>query len=362
MQVLRLHIETPATDIPIYIGVHLWDDLKAFLRRHYPKHSMYVICDSNIFKLYSARINSVLETISTSKGILTFPPGERSKNRREKERLEDELLRHKAGRDSVLVAVGGGVCGDLAGFVAATFHRGIPLIQVPTSLMAQVDSSIGGKVGINHPAGKNLIGAFHQPEAIFVDLAFLQTLPREEFINGMAEVVKYAVTLDDELWDFIDNEARPILDCDLKILQTVIIRCIQLKMDVVAQDEKESGYRSVLNFGHTVGHAIEKLSGYQIKHGLAISAGMKTALRLSHRLLGFPEERVNRLQKTLRLYQLNSISPGDFSPDQIWETLLGDKKTRLRSPRFTLLNHSCQPQLFYPVQKKEFLDVFSSQN
>ncbi len=226
--------------------------------------------------------------------------------------------------------------------------------------MAQVDSSIGGKVGINHPEGKNLIGAFYQPEAIFVDLEFLRTLPEEEFLNGMAEVIKYAITLDDDLWDLIENETGNILNCDARILETLVARCIQLKVNIVAQDEKEAGYRSVLNFGHTVGHALEKLSSYQIKHGFAISAGMKIEAHLSQKLLGFPNAKVERLQKTLQMYQLDSVSPGDFSIDQIWEAMLSDKKVRRQSPRFTLLNRTSQPELFYPVQKKELENVFNT--
>lgn len=360
MRTLRLHIEEPANDIPIYIGVNLWDELRTFLRQRFAQHSIFVICDSNISQLYSKAISSELGTMPAFKEILAFPAGEGSKNRREKERLEDELLRKKAGRDSVIVAVGGGVCGDLSGFIAATLHRGTSLIQVPTSLMAQVDSSIGGKVGINHPAGKNLIGAFYQPQAVFVDLAFLPTLPREEFINGMAEVIKYAVILDEELWDLIDGEADSIFEGDLTVLEKVITRCIQLKVKVVEQDEKETGYRSILNFGHTAGHALEKASRYQIKHGFAISAGMRIAAALSHQLLGYPTKRVERLRKTSQRYGLNSVPLGSFSAAQIWETMRSDKKARQQAPRFTLLDRALQPQLFYPVQKREFEDVFEA--
>jgi 3-dehydroquinate synthase len=359
MQILRLHIDKPAIDIPIHIGANLWESLREFLQLHFAGYSIFVITDGNISQLYSNRLHSKLRGVSGFKDIFTFLAGERNKNRQEKERLEDQLLQNKAGRDTVLLAIGGGVCGDLAGYVAATLYRGIPLIHVPTSLLAQVDSSIGGKVGINHPAGKNLIGAFHQPQAVFVDLEFLETLPEEEFLNGMAEVIKYAITLDDDLWHLIESESSRILNCEHAILEKLISRCIQLKVSVVAQDEKESGYRSVLNFGHTVGHAIEKLSGYKIKHGFAISTGMKMAVRLSQKLLEFPKEKVERLEMTLKSYQVDSISLREFPVSQIWEAMLSDKKTRQQSPRFTLLNRSCQPELFYPVQQKDFEDVYN---
>jgi len=362
MQTIRLHIKTSATDIPIYIGKNLWSNLRAFLGQHFSAHSIFVISDSNVSQLYGERIFFELGTLSTFKGNIAFPAGEQNKSRRQKEELENQLLKNRAGRDSVIIALGGGVTGDLAGFVAATYYRGIPFIHLPTSLMAQVDSSIGGKVGINHPAGKNLIGAFYQPQAVFADLEFLRTLPEEEFLNGMAEVIKYAVTLDDDLWHLIENEEEKIMSGNSKILETMINRCIQLKIGVVEQDEKESGYRSILNFGHTVGHAIEKLSDLKIKHGHAISAGMKIAVRLSQQLLGFPETKAERLNGTLRRYHLNSISLNDFHIGQIWEAMLSDKKTRRQTPRFTLLKDTGQPGLYYEVRKEDFENAFRTQS
>lgn len=353
MQTLRMHISAPSLEIPIFIGQQLWGHLREYLQQNFPNHSILVICDSNLYSIYSDTIESELQLLDKFGGIIDFPEGELSKNRDEKARIEDQLLGRKAGRDTILIALGGGVTGDLAGLVAATCYRGIPLIHLPTSLIAQVDSGIGGKVGINHPEGKNLIGAFYQPEAVFVDVDFLRTLSQQEFENGMAEVIKYAVILDNSLWELIEKKADKILDRHYEVLLEMIKRCIQLKVEVVEQDVNESGYRSILNFGHTVGHAIEKLSDFRTKHGFAISYGMKIAARLSQKLVGFPEKHVERLTKTMKLYHLNSESFRHFTTDQIWEAILSDKKARQQTPRFTLLKNSSQPELFYSVAKED---------
>lgn len=362
MQTIRLHIETPSTGIPIHIGTNLWSHLKSFLGQRFTNHFIFVISDSNISRLFGERILSEFGTLPTFKGNITFPVGEQNKNRLQKEELEDQLIKNKAGRDSVIIALGGGVTGDLAGYVAATYYRGIPLIHLPTSLIAQVDSSVGGKVGVNHSEGKNLIGAFYQPQAVFTDLEFLQTLSEEEFMNGMAEVIKYAVTLDSELWHLIENKEREIVKRDSKVLEEMILCCIHLKINIVEKDEKESGYRSILNFGHTAGHAIEKLSNFQIKHGYAISVGMEIAARLSQQLLGFPDRKAKRLKETLKRYHLNSVSLNDFNIDQIWEAMLTDKKARQQTPRFTLLRNTGHPELFYEVRKEDFENAFRSQS
>lgn len=362
MQTIRLHIKTPTTDIPIYTGRNLWNHIKGFLGQHFPNHSIFVISDSNVSRLYAERIFYELGMLSTFKENITFPAGEQNKNRWQKEKLEDQLLKNKAGRDSVIIAVGGGVTGDLAGFVAATYLRGIPLFHLPTSLIAQVDSSIGGKVGVNHLQGKNLIGAFYQPQAVYADLEFLQTLPEEEFLNGMAEVIKYAVALDDELWLLIENNEQEIMNRDSKVFEKMILRCIELKINVVEKDEKERGYRSILNFGHTAGHAIEKLSDFKIKHGYAISAGMKIAAQLSQQLLGFPKTKMQRLMEMLNRYHLNTVSLNDFHIDQIWEAMLTDKKARQQTPRFTLLKNTRHQELFYEVRKEDFENAFRAQS
>ncbi len=359
MPALHLQISSPPQEIPVFIGSNLWQELVSFLLNNFPDHSVFVITDSHLAKIYSTTIKQQLNALSSFKKIFVFPAGEESKSREEKARLEDALLHGKAGRDSVILAVGGGVTGDLAGFVAATLHRGVPFIQVPTSLLAQTDSSIGGKVGINHPAGKNLLGAFYQPAAIFTDIRFLITLPEEEFRNGMAEVIKYAVILDEKLYQWLEAESTQILNKETTVLEKIIRRCVELKIRVVQRDEKESNYRSILNFGHTVGHALEKLTAYSVKHGEAVAEGMRVAARLSARLLNYPTEQVDRLDRLLDTYGLARPDVRRFPAEQIWEAIQSDKKARQQTPRFTLLRAPQTAQLFHPVKKEELIGALS---
>ena len=360
MQPLAMHIKLPAYEIPCYFGENLWESLLRYLQVHFPDFALFVISDSHVAELYKGVVQEKLGAHSGFRGVLTFPAGEANKSRRQKEKLEDALLAQKAGRDTVIVAMGGGVTGDLAGYVAATLLRGVPLVHLPTSLLAQVDSSIGGKTGVNHPAGKNLIGAFYQPQAIFCDVNFIDTLPDDEFSSGMGEVIKYAVTLDDELWQWLEKKRQAILDREHRTLQKVIERCARLKIGIAESDEKEAGLRSILNFGHTVGHAIEQLSKYRLKHGFAVAAGMFVAAKLSERYLNYPKERVERLENLLQSYHLNHVDFSAFTINEIWESMLSDKKTRQQIPRFSLMNASNQPELFYPIEKRELENVLGS--
>ena len=311
-----------------------------------------------IAKIYGTTAVSHLQTLPNWRGTLTFPAGEQSKCRAVKVTLEDQLLQQKAGRDTVLIAMGGGVTGDLVGFVAATLHRGIPLIHLPTSLLAMVDSSIGGKTGINHPAGKNLIGSFYQPDSIWADVNFLATLPQEEFLSGMAEVIKYAAIGDDELWERLEKQRTQILQKEQTILTEVISLCAKHKIRITSADEKEAGLRGILNFGHTIGHALENLSEYQILHGFAIATGMVIAARLSNRLYQYPAERVQRLINLLKSYDLLRVDLRKFSIDAVWDCILTDKKSRQQVPHFSLMNERNQPKLAVPIQKRELADVF----
>lgn len=360
MKVLQLSTESARQQIPVFIGRHLLDELLLFILENFSEHRVFFITDSNVAFHHADLVMQKFKTFQGLRGMITFAAGEEHKNRTQKESLEDQLLDLRAGRDSLLVALGGGVVGDLAGFVAATLHRGVPYIQVPTSLLAQVDSSIGGKVGLNHPNGKNLIGAFYQPRAVFTDLRFLESLPRAEHLNGLAEILKYAVTLSAPLWDLLDENYWAILNQDLDILEDLVTRSIQLKIAVVEKDEKETSYRSILNFGHTIGHAIEKLSRYKVKHGFAVVAGMRVALQLSHQLLQYPLELIERYEATLQKLKLVTEPLEQFSIDEIWSALLSDKKSRKQAPRFTLLTKFGKPALFHPVSKEDLRRAMAS--
>lgn len=360
MPQLHLTLKSQTIRLPILIESKIWPQVTSFITKNFEQYAVFVIADQNVAELYASEIKDQLRSLPRFKEVLAFPSGERSKSRAQLGRLQDMLLQRKAGRDTVLIAVGGGVTGDLVGFVAATLHRGIPLIQVPTSLLAQVDSSIGGKVGIDHPAGKNLLGNFYQPSAVFIDPKFLQTLPDDEFINGMAEVLKYGIILSPPLLRFLESEQKKILRKQPFTLKNIVKQCVELKLKVVQRDEKEGHYRSILNFGHTVGHAIEQLSRYRLKHGFAVATGIKIALRLSQQLLGYPEKQVKRIAMLLKNYQLDRVKPHRFSLEQVWELILSDKKVRQQSPRFTLLDSRQKAVLFHPVTKKEFRDAWNA--
>ncbi|MFY8000343.1 MAG: 3-dehydroquinate synthase [Candidatus Kapaibacteriota bacterium] len=340
--------------IPYTCGADVWHLAAEFIQERFAKHNLAIVTDSTVVDYYQNRLESIFGSHSRYAGIFSFPAGEASKSRAMKEEIEDRLFASKLGRDTVLVAVGGGVVGDLAGYIAATFHRGVPLIHLPTTLLAQVDSCIGGKTGINHASGKNLIGAFYQPEAIFADIATLETLSDMEFYNGMAEVIKYAATLDADLWTYLEANEMTIKSRSREVLSHVIARSAQLKMDIVQQDEKESGVRAILNFGHTAGHVFESLSQYQIGHGFAIAAGMRVSMRLSAELLGYPDDYLRRFDTLLERFHLKNDYSHRFSRDAIWHALAMDKKSREGAPRFVLMKSPIEFALSQPVERDVF--------
>jgi 3-dehydroquinate synthase len=257
-----------------------------------------VITDTNVAKYFLPSALKGLKATGFDAVSIIVPAGEKSKSIKFVEDCYNQLAVHRMERKSFVVALGGGVVGDLAGFVAATYLRGIPFVQVPTSLLAQVDSSVGGKTGVNLKAGKNLVGAFYQPKAVLCDINAFPSLPDREFRAGLAEVIKYGIIYDASLFDQLERNMDRILARDTKVLTNVIARCCEIKADVVGQDETESGLRAILNFGHTVGHAIEAISGYgRYLHGEAISIGQVAAAMISAELTGLSQNEVERIEK-----------------------------------------------------------------
>ena len=263
-------------------------------------HRCAVITDARVGRRYAAAALKSLDKSGFEPVLITVPAGEKSKCLAMVEKCHNQLAAHRLERKSFIVALGGGVVGDLAGFVAATYLRGIPFVQVPTTLLAQVDSSVGGKTGVNLKSGKNLVGAFYQPRLVLCDLNTLATLPKREFVSGLAEVIKYGIIYDAILFAQLENNLSALLRRDHVTLAAVVARCCEIKADVVGQDETESGLRAILNFGHTIGHAIENSSGYgKYLHGEAISIGQVAAARLSRAVLGFSTNEVDRIQNVL---------------------------------------------------------------
>ena len=340
--------------IPVALGPRAYEvrvvsdpdpaDFAAFLRRSLDaswagrgSRNALIVADSNT-SAYAPGIQRILEAAGIANELATVPAGEASKSLTQASQLYERMLRLPADRHSVVVALGGGVVGDLAGFVAATFARGVPLFMVPTSLLAQVDSSVGGKVGINLPDAKNIVGAFHQPSGVWIDVAVLRTLPARELRCGLAEVVKYGVILDQAFFERLESSVAPILRGDPDILGAIIARSCELKAEVVSKDEREeTGLRAVLNFGHTVGHAIEAVEGYggRYRHGEAVSIGMVAEARLAGQLGWIDAEIPRRIQRLLAAFGLPTAL-GGLDHDALLAAMTRDKKNRGGKIRFVL--------------------------
>jgi len=257
-----------------------------------------IVTDTNVGKWFAKAAFNSLAAAGFSPSLIVVPAGEMAKSLRTVQTVYDLLAAHRLERKSFIVALGGGVVGDLAGFIAATYLRGVAFVQVPTTLLAQVDSSVGGKVGVNLKAGKNLVGAFYQPRLVLCDLDTLKRLPEREFRAGLAEVIKYGIIYDARLFAQLERELPGLLRREPKILAAVVARCCEIKAEVVSRDETEGGLRAILNFGHTIGHAIENISGYgKYLHGEAISIGQVAAARLSETVDGLPGADVNRIRE-----------------------------------------------------------------
>ena len=299
----------------------------------------HLVTDRNV-RHYGEVVREGLLRTGWTCGVTELEPGEKTKSISQLSTVWDDLIALKADRRTVVIAVGGGVIGDLAGFAASSFVRGLPFVQVPTSLLADVDSSVGGKTGINHPAAKNMLGAFHQPVGVLIDTAVLDTLPPREFSAGLAEVVKYGVILDADFFSFLEQRAEAIGRREPGILRQVIARCCRLKADVVEKDEFErTGLRAVLNYGHTFGHAFEALAGYgELLHGEAVAIGMCHASRLAERLGFIDSEATRRQEKMLQGFGLPTRLPAEWphSDDAVIDRMRLDKKTVGGHLRFVL--------------------------
>lgn len=284
-----------------------------------------VVSHPSIWKLYGPLVLASLESAGWKPGVHLIPPGEGTKSLARMQGLYMAMVAHRMDRRSPVVAVGGGVVGDLTGFAAASYLRGVPFVQVPTTLLAQVDSSVGGKVGVNLPEGKNLVGAFHQPELVLADPLSLQTLPKREFASGLAELIKYGVILDSELFERLERDIDAVLERRPSVLVPLVARACELKAQVVAADEREGGLRRILNYGHTLGHAIESVSGYgRILHGEAVAIGMVSAARIGHQMGLCDDTVADRLEALLRRAGLPVIT--DLSSDALIEAMAVDKK------------------------------------
>lgn len=319
---------------PIHIGAAILDRA-ALYEPHVKGRRAAIVTNGTVAPLYADRLEAALRAAGAKPMRIVLPDGEEFKTWETLNRIFEQLLAAQADRRTVVVALGGGVVGDVAGFAAATYQRGIAHVQVPTTLLAQVDSSVGGKTAINHPLGKNMIGAFHQPDAVIADTATLATLPPREFAAGLAEVVKYGAIFDLGFLAWLEDNAARLRKRDAAALTHAIRRSCEIKADIVARDERESGARALLNFGHTFGHAIESASGYGTHlHGEAVAAGMALAARFSARLGRLPSADAERLVTLLQSLGLATAAP-KLARDTWLEFMGRDKKNE--GGRITLI-------------------------
>ena len=321
---------------PIHIGAGLLERPNLY-RPHLGGGTAAIVTNDVVGPLYLGKVSLGLKQAGARVVHVSVPDGEQAKSWQVLERVFDALLAARCGRDTLLVALGGGVVGDLAGFAAAVYQRGIAFLQVPTTLLAQVDSSVGGKTAINHERGKNMIGAFHQPLAVISDIATLDTLPDRQLRAGLAEVIKHALALDLAFVEWLEMNIGKVMKRERPALTHVVKRCCELKAGVVAADERESGVRALLNFGHTFGHAIEAGMGYGAwLHGEAIAAGMAMAAELSLGLNLIGKTEVDRVKRLLAGAGLPTHGPA-LPPERLMELMAGDKKAAQGKLRFVVL-------------------------
>ena len=334
----RVRVALGERSYNIFIGDNLLDRAAELLQPLALGKRGVIISDSNVAPRYAGRLMESLGDCDYDAALLTVPAGESSKSLNQAKRILERLPSLRLDRQSFVIALGGGVVGDLAGFVAATYLRGINFIQIPTSLLALVDSSVGGKVGVNLPQGKNLVGAFYQPRLVIADTATLRTLPKRELRSGFAEVIKYGAITDAGFFRWLERDYRQVLRLESGAVRKAVRRCCELKAKVVSADEHESGLRAILNYGHTIGHAMEALVEYEgLLHGEAVAAGMCCAACLSVKRAGLKRDEAKRLRALVKASGLPTDLAARFSATELIEAMRLDKKARAGKVRFVLL-------------------------
>lgn len=320
----------------IRIGVGAASALVDELAAEWPRELIAVVSDDNVAPLHAEPLCRRIRQRGLSAELLPFAAGEAHKNRETAARLEDRLYEIGAGRDTVVVGIGGGVTGDLAGYLASVWHRGVPVVQVPTSVLAMVDAAVGGKTGVNLHAAKNLVGTVHQPWGVYADIALLATLPRVEANCGFAEVIKSAAIADRDFFRWLESAASALAAGEPTALERAIVRSVEIKGRIVTRDERERGIRAALNFGHTLAHAIEAVTNYRVPHGEAVAAGICLESRIAARVTGFPAAHVRRLAALVAAFDLPVAPPAAAASRAILAATRRDKKARGGVVRYAL--------------------------
>jgi 3-dehydroquinate synthase len=360
MERIKVHLEKSRTDsYEILIGRGIMDHLGPALKAGNRADRCVIIADSGVNPLYGEMVREKLGESSLPVHIIEIPAGESSKSLDTVLDVVRRLIALNVSRKSLLVALGGGVVGDVTGFVASIYMRSVPYVQVPTTLLAQVDSSVGGKTGVDLPEGKNLLGTFYQPRAVFIELSFLDTLPEGDFKSGLAEIIKYGIIGDREMFGLLEQEKDAIEKRQPALIQTVVERSCKIKAEIVELDEREGGLRRILNFGHTLGHAFEAASDYELSHGQAVAVGMVAAAKISHKLGHLDEGNCMSIVNVIRQYNLPTRIPATpaFGGQNVLSFVATDKKAVAGQPRFVLVKKIGDPFVTAEVPSAVVTDV-----
>lgn len=351
---IRVDATSKSCSYTIQIKAGIITEIGRLLKKDLSGGGTFILTNDKVHSLYYRQVKDSLEKSAIDPQAIVIPDGERYKNPKTYNRIIDRLVDLRADRHSVLVTLGGGVIGDLGGFVAATYMRGIDLIHIPTTLVAQIDASIGGKVAVDHKMAKNLIGAFYSPRLVLTDPEVLKTLRRRDLLNGIFEAIKIALVSRKELFSFVADNLNGILRKEENLLRRLIVRCIEEKVRIVQKDPFEKNLRMILNFGHTFAHTLETNRQYRsISHGEAVGLGMLLAVRLSNRLAHLSKRKTEQISGLiLRLVKSDKMRKAD--PEQIWKTIALDKKGKGGKVRFVLLKDIGKP-LIEQISKREFL-------
>ena len=332
----KINVEVSDSSYPVFAGRGILTHLRPQLKKYARFNNFFIVIDRNVAKYH---LKNIRRAVGRRKKIHYYElkPGESSKSQEQLRRIYDSLIKNNFGRDTLLISIGGGVTGDLAGYSAATYMRGLQLINIPTTLLSAVDSSIGGKTAINFNGYKNVIGAFYHPDMVLIDSDFLKTLPAKEYLAGMGEVIKYAYISSPELYNLVNENFDSIRRKDERITDEIILKCAAIKAGVVSNDERENGLRKILNFGHTSAHAIESASGFKLRHGLCVIYGIVIELFLSYKIGILSRKKLVKYLELPGKFRLKNILD-DFDFEDIYRIMLSDKKNRNGRINFVLLS------------------------
>jgi len=355
----RIEINIPGKKYPVFLGKNTFTNLLKIIKQEKLNENIFLVVDNKVFEFYRKTIFRFFNSLTKKKHCLVIDVSEKNKSYKTLNEIYSALIDNHFGRDTLIVSIGGGITGDIAGFAAATFTRGVQYINIPTTLLSMVDSSVGGKTGINFGNTKNIIGSFYQPKFVLIDTAFLKTLPKDEIVCGLGEIVKYGFLIDDDYLNYVKNNLTKIKKLESRLLEETIETCVNFKAGVVKKDEfEESGLRKILNLGHTFAHAIEVEQKHKIKHGQAVIAGLSCALHLSNKLNLLSDKKLEKYLSLIIMF-IDDIKIEKYNTSKLYEIMRRDKKNKVDKIKFVLLSNAGNNLIDLEASKE---DVFYALN